>query len=797
MGKMVNIITKGKVENQQSIAISDKFFMHSIDLLCIADNNGNFIKINTAWNKTLGYEIAEIEGKPYLNFVHPDDIANTLEIEKVISNNKEIHNFVNRVKHKDGTYRFIEWSASSKEDSYYASGRDITTRMQSDKDFIYNNKLLYSVLDSITIGLLYSKNDRFEWGNSTFLKMVNSGLEEIKGKHLSLFLKNPKDFESIHLEALACFANGNVYNREIDVSNEGTSIDWINLTGKALTFERPEEGVVWMIQDITERQQAKEALIVNEERSRLFIENTPLPIAMFDKNMCYMAASKRWSIDYNLGNQELIGRSHYEVFPEITDRWKDDHQRVLKGEIYKNESDRFERLDGTDQWLRYELHPWYKSRGQIGGLVMFTEDITENKKAENILNQTIKEYSQLNKELTDSLERIEQINLELGKAKQKAEESDNLKTAFLANLSHEIRTPMNGILGFAGLLKNEDITQDKRERFVRLIEQSSKRMLKLISDLVDISKIESNQVDIRPKRSNLNSLMDKTYNFFKPLSEIKRIELTYSKGLSNGESEIIIDNLKLEQILSNLINNALKFTKEGSIYFNYTLHDGWLTFKVKDTGIGIPAGMEQLIFERFRQAENNHLVGNEGSGLGLSISKAFIELMGGSIWVESEKGKGSVFVFTLPYTPAEKVIQIKPTISEPLFDKGITLLIAEDDTMSYLYLEELLLDNKFTIIHAENGREAVQLTNEHPEIEIILMDLKMPIMDGIEATSEIRKNNTKVPIIAQTAYTSENDKNQALIAGCNDYITKPINKETLLEKMDYLLSIQKIDLRNS
>ena len=314
-------------------------------------------------------------------------------------------------------------------------------------------------------------------------------------------------------------------------------------------------------------------------------------------------------------------------------------------------------------------------------------------------------------------------------------------------------------------------------------------MLKLIEDLVDISKIEAKQVEIRPEETSLNRLIDDVFNFFKPQASQEGILFTCNKGLNDSDSFILIDKLKLEQVLSNLINNALKFTSEGSIHLNYSLKNNQLVFSVKDTGPGIQPGMEKVIFERFRQADNNYLKETEGSGLGLSISKSFVELMGGKIWVESEYGKGSVFFVSLPYESISKVEDKKNPKPEYAFDKDIKILIAEDDEVSYLYLEEILKNDNFKIFHATDGIQAVQLLKEHPEINIVLIDLKMPLMNGIDVTREIRKENTKIPIIAQSAYASDLDIQRALDAGCNDYIIKPVKKDLLLKKIEYSIGI--------
>jgi signal transduction histidine kinase len=248
--------------------------------------------------------------------------------------------------------------------------------------------------------------------------------------------------------------------------------------------------------------------------------------------------------------------------------------------------------------------------------------------------------------------RRRQAEIALTKAKEKAEESDRLKSAFLTNMSHEIRTPMNGIIGFTELLKEPLLTVEEKNDFIQTIQISGARMLNTINSIVDISKIESGLISVDIKETNLNEKMEFTYKFFKPEVESKGLQFLFKTSLPTNEAIINTDNEKVYGILTNLVRNAIKFTFEGSIEFGYEKKDEYLEFFVKDTGVGIPENQKELIFERFRQGSESHNRGYEGSGLGLSISKSYVEMLGGKIWVESEEEKGSIFYFTIPYNPA-------------------------------------------------------------------------------------------------------------------------------------------------
>jgi len=378
---------------------------------------------------------------------------------------------------------------------------------------------------------------------------------------------------------------------------------------------------------------------------------------------------------------------------------------------------------------------------------------------------------------------------ELRLAKEKAEESDRLKSSFLANMSHEIRTPMNGILGFAELLKEPMLTGEEQQEYIRIIEKSGIRMLNIINDIVDISRIESREAKVSLDITNLNELIESICAFFKYEVERKGIKISYNNLLPANEAIINTDGEKIYSILTNLIKNAIKFTQTGSIEFGYEKKGKYLEFFVKDSGIGIRQDQQNIIFERFRQGSESLARNFEGSGLGLSISKAFVELLGGNIWVESEEGEGSIFYFTIPYTPyQEEINEIKTIAShheEETRIKNLKILIAEDDEISREFITNLVQKCSRKILFSNTGIETVEACNENPDVDLILMDIRMPDMDGYEATRQIRQFNKDIIIIAQTAYALSGDREKAIEAGCNGYISKPINKNeflVLLEK---------------
>jgi len=383
-----------------------------------------------------------------------------------------------------------------------------------------------------------------------------------------------------------------------------------------------------------------------------------------------------------------------------------------------------------------------------------------------------------------NLERtVEERTKELLKAKEQAEESDRLKSAFLANMSHEIRTPMNGILGFAELLKEPGLTGKEQQDYIRIIEKSGARMLNIINDIVDISKIEAGLMKLEIQDSNVNEQIQDIYTFFKPEVEAKGMILSFHTPLPTIEAILKTDREKVYAILTNLVKNAIKYSNTGIIEIGYNKRDSDLEFYVKDTGIGIPNDRHGAIFERFIQADIPGEWAQQGAGLGLSITKAYVEMLGGKIRVESQLGVGSTFYFTLQYNAVlinEPVVQqIVPSENNDLIRK-LKILIAEDDKVSEMLIDKTLKTFGKEIIKARTGVEAIEACKKNPDIDLVMMDIRMPDMGGYDATRQIRKFNKEVVIIAQTAHGLYGDREKAIEAGCNDYIAKPINKAELL-----------------
>ncbi len=542
--------------------------------------------------------------------------------------------------------------------------------------------------------------------------------------------------------------------------------------------------LVSAMNDITDRKKAEDELKRSELRFKTIFNDAPLGVALMDSNTggFYMSNPKFASITgrplEELADINWMSITH----PDDLDADLNNMKLLLCGEIdgYTMEK-RYILPDGSSRWINLTVSHLLKEPGMPLSHLCMIEDISERKQAEQ----------------------------DLIMAKVHAEESDRLKSAFLANMSHEIRTPMNGILGFAELLKEAKLTVEQQHEYLGIIEKSGKRMLNIINDIVDLSKIESGQMKVSVSETNVNEQLEFILALFKPEAEKKGIRLSLSRSTALSEIGIKTDREKVYAILANLVKNAIKYTDRGTIEFGVSplrkaqsgassttgLVNGTgssersrnveLQFYVKDTGIGIPKNRQAAIFERFIQANIVDKMARQGAGLGLAISKAYVEMLGGKIWVESELGKGSVFRFTIPYQEANKqnednTMEILGT-ETAIQPKKLKILIVEDDEFSSQLLSIGLQKVAKEIITVQTGTEAVEVCRNRPDIDLVFMDIQLPEMNGYEATRIIRQFNPNLVIIAQTAYALEGDREVSIAAGCTDYISKPIKRDKLSE----------------
>lgn len=524
--------------------------------------------------------------------------------------------------------------------------------------------------------------------------------------------------------------------------------------------------------DITERYKFENSLQQEKAILNSLINSLPFVVYYKDLSGKYIGYNPAFSELNNHIPMPLIGKTDFDLLPkdeaeivaEIEAELLRD-RKVWTGEYW------YSTPDGKNIFFQTSKSPIINDKGEIIGLVVISRDITERF-----------EYEQ-----------------ELQKARLKAEQSDKLKSAFLANMSHEIRTPMNAIIGFAELLNNHDLTNEQRDLYIQYINNSGNNLLNLIDDIIDTAKIEAGQIKIRKAKTNINKVLDELHASFSDILKRKNIQtvaLNLSKHLDDKWMLINTDSNRLRQIISNLISNAIKFTDQGYIHFGYKYkeQEDELEFFVSDTGIGIPEDKFQIIFERFGQIDKDIARNTKGTGLGLNITQKLVELLGGKIWVVSELGRGSTFYFTIPYSPVKDFAEEKT--DEHNFSSnslrsswpGKTVLVVEDDKLNFTILKKYLQKTRINILWAQNGKEAVDICTEHhqlhQQLDLILMDMHMPLLNGYEATRQIKSIMPNIPIIAQTANAMHTEKEDALEAGCNDYITKPIKQSQLLDLLN-------------
>ena len=462
---------------------------------------------------------------------------------------------------------------------------------------------------------------------------------------------------------------------------------------------------------------------------------------------------------------QLIDKRLNEVFEDIDEFWLKTYDQVAKTGV----TAKFENYTGKNGQY-YEIFAWKIHTNLVS--VIFS-NISERKQLEL-------------KHIAD---------------KEKAEENKKLSNDFISNLSHEIRTPMNGILGFTKFLSDPNLTEIKRKHYVSIIQNSGKQLMRTMDDLLEFSKLWTKQVKTIEKEICLNDFLLELFTVFDVKAKENKIPLYLRKGLSDKESTILIDETKLSNVLGNLLENALKFTKEGFIELGYKQTDSNLEIYVKDTGIGIKSDRQNSIFGRFSKEEIDSSKNIGGLGLGLWIARENTELLNGKITLKSKKDKGSTFFVTLPYTPALSSLDNNNSTSPLKQDEKeephkCNILIAEDEEINFLFLE-ILLKNKVdlhcNIIHAKNGAEAVTICQKNTEIDFVLMDLKMPIMDGFEAIKLIKEFRPELPIVAQTAFSSAEDKERVFAAGFNDFLSKPISQEDLSEVINKQKELKRIN----
>ncbi len=675
-------------------------------------------------------------------------------LQPLISGEKEKLVFTTTHKRKNGSVYPVDVNLQLYRDEnssvFYAVISDITERklaesLLKESEFkfrtLFENHAAVKLLIDAETGIIADANEAaakfYGYSRAELIGMGISQINTLDPEKLKKIINNVISSTQNHFEFRHRKKDGSVCDVEVYSSRT-------DISGRVYLHS--------IVHDITEKKRA-------EQQNRILIksiEQSPVGILITDPEGYIEYANPKFTELTGYTKEEVTGKipgilrsdeNGHALHPDIWTALNNGQE--WRGEYYDV------RKNGEAYWENSVVSPITDQYGEVRNFVILKEDITSDKL----------------------------ILAELTDAKNKAEESDRLKSSFLANMSHEIRTPMNGILGFMDLLLDSGLTGDERNEYINIVKISGHRLLNTINDIIDISKIEAGQSRLSRSACDVNMLMSDLYRFFKPEAEAKGIVMTFTELKHSAHNLVLTDTAKLESILTNLIKNALKFTRQGSIEIGCRSDDNLLNFSVTDTGMGIPKDKIDGIFNRFVQADTSLSRPYEGSGLGLAISKAYVEMLGGDIKVESEPGRGTSFNFTIPFRPVNETRKLVDEINTGKFtdlQKHI-FLIAEDDTYSYSYLQKVLKSEKIQLLRALNGEEAVNICRGNPEITMVLMDIKMPVLDGYEATRQILAFRPGLPVIATTAYAFAEDRQKALSSGCVDYISKPLNKEKLME----------------
>lgn len=770
------------------------FDQHSAIKLLIDPENGNILEANNAAAKFYGWSKEELTSKniSQINILSQEEIYQ--EIEKVKKENKNYFEF----KHRKANGDIVDIEAFSKliitggKKIIHSIVHDVSDKKIAQKALQQASRNWDITFQAMRNGIaLLDSEQRIIQSNIAFREIVNKSSSEINGLRCYEIMHGidhpfeecpfTKMLKTKKRENTELIFKGKFYELVVDpIFDDDNNIAGAVHIINDISQRKYDEQVQHILYEIASSSMKSESLkeittITKNELSKV-IDATNFFVALYHPNTNSLRAvfsmdekdnNTEWDINNSLSGQVIKQKRTILLTKDEEEVFKEKLNIELKG-------------TQAECWLGVPIIIDGKALG-----VIVLQSYT-NKNAYD--SKSIKLLELIAYELAVVIQRNKMID-ELVFAKEKAEENDKLKTAFLMNMSHEIRTPMNGILGFISLLNNPDIKESEKNKYTEIINISGNRLLNTINDIIEISKIESEAIEIFEDKINVNKLLEDHYIELKHQAEAKGLNTNIINEIVQSELIIVSDKYKLDTILKNLIRNAIKYTEKGNIELGCKYSDKYLEFYVRDTGIGISKDRQKAIFDKFIQADIGDKGVFEGLGLGLSIAKYYAEILGGRIWVESEEGLGSTFYFTIATKLNDSLSIIKseenqrsPEASKP--KKDLKILIAEDDETSYYYLTILLRSLGCKILRAKNGKEAIDVCKYVSDIDVILMDIKMPVLDGYEATRQIRQFNKSIPIIAQTAFAQDEDKEKAIESGCNAFITKPMKKDTLISTIN-------------
>jgi PAS domain S-box-containing protein len=784
VGRDITERKKSEILIKESEEKFRKIFMYSSTGIALFSLDLKLIQVNSVYCKMLGYNEKELVGKSIVDITHPDVVEENMELQrKLLAGEIPYFRMEKKYIHKNGHTIYGLLNASIIKDTnnnpayFVGAVIDITDRKKYEIELKEHKEKLNNIIENSNE--LFYMHD-----NEGILVYVSPQSQDIFGvtpekmlTHWTTFVSdNPMNKEGIKLTEKALktgktqppyliefnHARGHKFIAEIAES------PLLDDHGKVL-------GMTGALRDVTEKIKAEEKVRLNEMHLSSLVEH-PAGYIVY-----------RTRLNRETGQIEVIKVSP--DFAKILGIPEADNENFQKWFANVHPDDLPALMEASEEGMKppFKLHTEIRNNHPNKGLQWFEIRATGIPYEDN---PELIEYA--NGMILDISEK-KKAEKELVKAKQKAEENDKLKSAFLANMSHEIRTPMNGLIGFSDRLKRDNLNDEQKNHYINIIQNSAKSLLNLINDIIDISKIEAGQLSVIKEPCLPGKLLHELKDTFKVIKlQKKKHNINFELNIPPDQEyiEFKTDYNRLKQVLINLLDNSLKFTEIGTIQFGYEIIENRIKFFVKDEGIGISEKDLNNIFNRFQQASISKDMINEGTGLGLSISKGIIELLGGEINVSSTLGKGSTFEFYLPYKKLMTEHKTNIEESEANLDifSGKSILIAEDDLISQDLYQATFSETSATMFYAYNGKEAVDIIAKNPDIDIILMDIRMPIMDGIEAAKIILKQNPKIKIIAQTAHAMINDKNRFMEIGFVDHFPKPIDMDDLLIRLAKYLS---------
>ena len=757
-----------KEHAEESKQLFKSLIENAPDGVVILDKSGKFKYGSPNAIRHFGYSEKDFIGHLGEEFAHPDDMPLISKTFETIFTNPELKPKIKyRFKRKNGEFRWLETTFNNLLSDKYINGivlnfSDITERKQIEIELLKSKEHFKAIFEQASAGIAIAlPNGKIVNSNSKFAEMLGYSIDELLTL-TSFDITFPEDIQKeLLLVNQVLDSKLDTFYIEKKYIHKNGHIVWAYLSSNVV---KDENGniifVIGVAIDISERKIIENELIVakekaeeSEERIQSVFSVAPTGIGLIKERIIWEVNPKICEMT-GYTSEELIGKSALILYPSQNEF------DLVGREKYSQINEKGTGIVETK---------WKRKNGSIIDIILASTplDLSDYKKGITFTALDITERKR--------------IEIELLIAKEKAEQSDRLKSTFLQNMSHEVRTPLNAIVGFSQLMTKPNQSPEKLKKFTEIITESSEKLIGIVTDVIEISQIHTNQANVKLSTKNCNLLIsEKIKDYFTNKAKGKNILLEFAENCPCTNNQICTDFEKLDRIINHLIDNAIKFTIKGSIKISCCLKKNYLQVTITDTGIGISQEMQKVIFEPFRQVETGMTRNFGGNGLGLALVKSYVELLNGSITLQSELNKGTAITIGLPMIENTNEIPIKNNQQKKYSVN--TILIAEDEIANFEYLKELLSDTGIEILHATNGQQAIDLCRNSRKIDLVLMDIKMPIMNGDTATKMIKEFRPELPIIAQTAYALESERT-GFIGIFDDYLTKPISEKALMEKL--------------